>query len=340
MSMDHILPASAEVPDSQFLPGTTIQYAWDSVSLTNILACPRRYQYSIIDGYVSKAPGYAIALVFGILFHKGMEFYEIAKAAGATHDEATRRAVEQTAALPATATLPTDADLEDEASIHTPDAGDDAEDDGIQLRNSKIRTRYYLMRAIVWYLEHYRDDPAKTILMASGRPAVELSFRIPLELDGIEHPILLCGHIDRGVEFNGSLFAADYKTTKSLSRQFFSMFNLSHQLTGYTAAGQVIFERPVSGAIIDGIALQVGGVKLGRAVSRRSKGQIAEYFQTLTFANSLANTFATTGYYPMNTASCYFCDYKDVCQQPPEYRQRFLDMYFTKKRGWNPLENR
>jgi len=335
MSMDHILPASAEKPDSQFLPGTSVQYAWDSTSLTNILSCPRRYKLSIIGGYVPRNPNFAIALVFGILQHKGLEFYHVAKSKGATHDEAVRDACIRLAAEPATATLPTDEDIDQLKEAHDPD-----EDDGITLRNSRVRTRYYLFRAVVWYLEHYREDPAETIILTSGKPAVELSFRVPIELDGVDHPIILCGHIDRGMKFNGSIYAGDYKTTKAISRQFFDGFDLSHQMTGYTIASSVIFDEPARGAIIDGIALQVGGVKFGRHVTTRSQGQVREYFDLLKYANQLAVSFYERDFYPMNTASCYFCDFKQLCRQPPEYRDSYLKLNFEQKRGWNPLENR
>jgi hypothetical protein len=335
MSMDHVLPASAAQPDSQFLPSTKVQYAWDSVSLTNILACPRRYKYSIIEGYVPKAPAFAIALVFGILFHKGLEFYHVARAKGADHDEAIKLAVTQVAALPATVTLPTDDDVDEMAAAHDPD-----EDSPITLRNSKVRTRYYLFRALVWYMEHYRDDPVTTLIGVTGSPACELSFRIPLELPGIEHPILLCGHIDRGVEFQGSLYASDYKTSKALDRSFFDSFELSHQMSGYIVAGSVIFDRPVSGALIDGVALQVGGVKLGRATTRRTPGQVGEYLRTLTYAAKQAKQHHDEDNYPMNTSACFFCEFKEVCKQAPEYRQRTLEMLYERKRGWNPLENR
>lgn len=339
MSIDAYLPAADTLVDSQFLPDTKIQYAWDSVSLTAILACPRRYQYAIVEGYVPRAPSYAIALVFGILFHKGMEFYAQAKAQGADHDQALRTAVALVAALPSTATLPADDDIDAMADA-TAAEREAAEDDGITLRNSKVRTRYYLFRAIIWYLEHYANDPAETIILPSGKAAVEVSFRLPIELPDVDYPLLLCGHMDRGVRFNGRLYVMDHKTTKSLTRQFFDSFQLSHQLTGYGIAGSAIFDEPVSGTIVDGIALQVGQVKLGRAPITKTQGSVKEYFATLGFAASQAQRFALQGFYPQNTASCYFCDFKAICSQPPEYRERYLNMLFERKRGWNPLENR
>jgi hypothetical protein len=335
MSLDDRLPASFAAADSPFLPGSNVQFAWDSVSLSAMLSCPRQYKYRMIDGLVSKSPSYAIALVFGILFHRGLEYYHKAAAAGNDHEAATFAAVKALLADPATATLPVDDDIDEMAAAHDPD-----EDDGITFRNSKIRTRYHLFRALVWYLEHYAEDPVHTILLPSGKPAVELSFRVPLPLEVAGTPMLLCGHIDRGVDFQGSLWSADYKTTKSLTRQFFGMFDLSHQMSGYTVAGNVLFEQPVKGCIIDGVALQVGQVKLARSFTRRTGGQVKEYFNTLSFVAEQAQRHADSGEYPMNTSACYFCDFKEICKQPPEYREKFIDQYFLRKPGWNPLENR
>lgn len=335
MSLDDKLNVAAQMVDSQFVEGTNVQYAWDSVSLTSILSCPRRYQYQIIRGLTPNSPGFAIALVFGILFHKGLEWYHKAKAEGADHDAAVQEACLRLTLEPATARLPVDDDIDQLASNHDPD-----EDDGINLRNSKIRTRYYLFRSVVWYLEHYREDPCQTIILPSGQPAVELSFRIPIQIDVLGQNMLLCGHIDRGVIFNNHAYPADYKTTKSISKQWQQMFELSHQMTGYNVAGNILFARPVSSVMIDGVALQVGQVKFGRSFTTRTKGQVREYFDLLAYVRDKAILHAQTGSYPMNTASCYFCEFKDICSQPPEYRERYIKQHYTEKPGWNPLENR
>lgn len=332
---DDKLNVAAQMVDSQFVEGTEVQYAWDSVSITSFMACKRRYLYQIIYGLTPNSPSYAIALVFGILFHKGCEEYHKARAQGEDHDQATHTAVRYLLTDPSTATLPVDEDIDALTANHDPD-----EDDGINLRNSKIRTRYYLFRALVWYLEHYKDDPCQTIILPSGAPAVELSFRLPLQIDVLGQPMLLCGHLDRGVTFNDSYFVSDYKTSKSLTSQWFEMFELSHQMTGYSIAGTAVFDRPTSGVMIDGVALQVGAVKLGRGFTKRTPGQIGEYFEVLTDIRDQAIRAFNTQHYPMNTASCYFCEYKDVCRQPPEYREAYIRQHYTRKPGWNPLENR
>jgi len=337
MSLDNILPASAQYVDSPFtdVNGYQVQYAWDSVSLTSILSCPRRYQYTIAEGQIPNSTSYAIALVFGILVHKGIEYYHLAKARGDDHDAAVHMAVRQLSDHPMTATLPIDDDVEEMKE----DQADD--DDGITLRNSKVRTRYYLFRAVVWYLEHYAEDKMQTYIQANGLPAVELSFRVALPISlSNSHPVLLCGHLDRVVTFNDNLFNVDYKTAKSLSRQNFEMFDLSHQMTGYNLAGGIIFDQPMKGTWIDGIALQIGQAKFARHLTKRTVGQMNEYLHLVSFATELATKCATEQYYPMNTASCYFCEYKAICRQPPEFRDRYLAQHFTKKPGWNPLENR
>jgi hypothetical protein len=331
---DRILVSSTGEPDSQFLPGTKVQFAWDSVSIGSALACWRRYFYTVIEGLVPKAPGYAIALEFGILFHSAIESYHRKRFAGAGHDEALHSTIKYLSKQAAFAALPTDEDIEELK------AGNDEDDDGITLRNSKIRTRYHLGRAVVWYLDYYAEDTLKTICLPSGAPAVELSFRIPTPIKIADQPLILCGHIDRAVEFEGVPWVSDYKTTKSLSRQFFSAFELSHQMTGYNIAGQVILDQPVRGIWIDGIALQVGGIKLGRAPTRRTAGQVKEYWDTLEHVAEGAERAFDTGFYPMNTASCYFCEYKEICKQAPEYRERYISQYYNRRPGWNPLANR
>lgn len=336
---DRIQVSSTGAPDSQFLPDTKIQFAWDSVSLTAFLSCQRRYQYTVLMGLVPKAPGYAIALEFGILFHSAMETYHKLKAGSPSspplaHDEAVLQTVRWLISQPAFAELPTDEENEHAASAA------DEDDDGIAARNSKVRTRYHLARAVVWYLEHYADDPVSTIILPTGRPAVELSFRLPVPVQVAGADMLLCGHIDRAVDFQDSYWSADYKTTKSLTRQFFDTFELSHQMTGYTVAGNSILDKPVRGALIDGVALQVGAVKLARGFTTRTSGQIKEYFQLLTDVAERAERCYDTSWYPMNTSACYFCEFKELCKQAPEWRDRYIDLHYDRKPGWNPLANR
>lgn len=324
---------------SPFIPGTNIQYAWDSVSLSTILECPQRYKYRIIEGWRSKSPGVAIALSFGILVHTGVEEFHRARATGMAYDAAVayaiKRVMEKRDGHKTTlySLLPVAEDIEA--------AKEEGEDEGSSLRNAKVRTRYHLWRALVWYFETYRNDPVEVVQLADGKPAVEHSFRVGVGKalsDGTE--ILLAGHLDKLVRFNGALLVSDVKTTKSISRQYFAMFDLSHQMSGYTLGGKLAFAEPVSGVLIDAIELQVGGVKFSRGFTYRTESQLNEYRDLLGYAGSLAERFYHENYYPLNTAACMFCEYKDVCRQPPEMRHGYLNYLFEQAEAWNPLKSR
>lgn len=329
-----------DAASSPFRPGTYAQFAWDSVSLGVALSCWRKYQYTVIEGWRSNSPSSAIALTFGIAFHHGLEYYYQAQASGHDHASAMLASVRQLVNSPEYAALP----ISDDIAVMQETTSED--DDGVTLRNSKVRTRYHLIRAVVWYLEHYAADPITT-LVHNGKAAVEVSFRIPLPiLQPTGEPYILAGHLDRVGEMNGRTYVVDFKTTKSISTQFFQTFALSHQMSGYTYAGSVALSAPIAGVIIDGIALQVGGCKFGRAPTPRSRGQLDEFFDQVAYITSQAEHLAEAKLadphfeYPMNTQSCYFCEFKEICSQPPEFRRRYLAMHFHQQAPWNPLENR
>jgi hypothetical protein len=327
---------------SPFVEGTAIQFAWDSTSLSTAMACARRYLYSIIEGWQPKSPDSAIALVFGILVHSGIEQYHRERAAGKGYEQAILGALRYVSQREENGKrlvllLPTEHDINE---LKQEDA-DDEESDGFNLRNSKIRTRYHLFRALVWYFEQYRQDHLIVQILQSGSAAVEHSFRVPVGKslsDGT--PLLLSGHYDKIVEFNGELFVSDVKTTKALTHSWRAGFDLSHQMTGYIAGGKIALHKPVKGAWIDALQLQVGGVKFSRFTTTRSESQLQEFLADLEYYARLAETWYLDQHYPLNTSACFLCIYKDVCRQPPEFRQAYLQTYYEQKPAWNPLKSR
>jgi hypothetical protein len=331
-------------PESPFIPGTNIQYAWDSTCLTIAMACPYKYKLEIIDGWTPKNPDVAVALAFGSLLHYGVEHYHRQRAAGKNYDGAvigSLRAVlnhrELHSDTPTIELLPTEEDI----TVLRHEEADDDESDGFDLRNSKVRTRYHLFRALVWYFEQYRNDALEVVILQSGAAAVEHSFRVPVGKalsDGTE--LLLAGHFDKLVRFNDELFVSDVKTTKSITRSYRSTFDLSHQMTGYTVGGKIGLHQPVKGVWIDAIQLQVGGVKFNRFTTQRTSSQLAEYIDLLKYTADLAESWALNNYYPQNTSNCMFCNKKDVCRQSPEFRQAYLKTYYRQQPAWNPLRSR
>lgn len=319
---------------SPFIEGTFIQYAWDSTSLEWFKRCPRLYQYQMIEGYRPK--GESIDLRFGIEVHQALHDYDLSRAAGVNHDDSVH-------------------DVIQELVLRVADWDPAIEEYGDK---AKYKNRDTLIRSVIWYLDHYKNDPAKTVIMSDGKPACEVSFRFELDW-GVEvttvddeegkgqtlfQPYLLCGHLDKVVEFNGELLTKDVKTLKSTpSSYFFDQFEPHNQMTLYTLAGKVLFDMPVRGVIIDAIATQIEGTQFNRGVTYRTPDQLDEWLKDLRFWTGKAEDYAAEGYWPMNDTACDKyggCAFRGVCSKSPSVRQSFLDSDFTKEDPWNPLKPR
>src|ERR1700741_5264208 len=72
----------------------------------------------------------------------------------------------------------------------------------IRCKNWKSTHKYKnldnLVRTVIWYLDHYHNDPPKSLTLANGKPALELSFRLPLT-----ETLIYCGHLDRVAYYQG-----------------------------------------------------------------------------------------------------------------------------------------
>ena len=324
---------------SQFLPNTKIQYAWDSTTLGALKTCARLYQYLYIDGW-----GHAeesIHLRFGTEYHTALQDYDKARATNTSHDNALH-------------------DVVRELLIRTADFHPDPD-----IKAGKYKSRAALVRAVIDYLDEHRDDPAKTYIMQDGKPAVELSFRFELDwgpscasriegavvVEGVEEPptipYLLCGHLDRVVEFSGSLFVMDHKTTTSTPGSYwFDQWSPSNQMTLYSLAAQVIIGSPVKGVIINAAQLMVDSSRFVRGFTYRTPDQLGEWLEDLHQWLALAEGYATAGYWPMNDTACDKfggCRFRDVCSKSPQVREQFLKSDFEKlppDKLWNPLRSR
>ena len=172
-------------------------------------------------------------------------------------------------------------------------------------------------------MDKFKNDPAETVILSNGKPAVELSFRFELESSPSQSttPYILCGHLDRVVEFNCMNFVLDRKTTMTtLSDYFFSQFDLSNQMTLYTLAGKVILNAPIKGVIIDGAQLLMEETAFQRGFTYRTEDQLLEWQEDLLYWFMLAENYAIAGHWPMNDTSCDKyggCRFKEVCSKSP-----------------------
>ncbi len=315
-----------EIVQSNFLPGTNVQFAWDSTSLGLLKTCPRLYQYTMIDGWTTKSE--AIHLRFGIEYHQALHDYENFKVGGMDHDDSLRNTIRV-------------------LLIRTHDFRPEP-----QTNSEQLKTRDHLVRTVVWYLDHFMDDPASTVILDNGKPAIELSFRFELDFgpqDTNEHPqpYLLCGHLDRVVNFQDDLFVMDRKTTTSTpGPYYFNQFEPNNQMTLYSLASQVILSSPVKGVIIDAAQVAAGFSRFTRSFTYRTRDQLEEWLGDLKYVLTQAEAYATEGYWPMNDTACDKfggCRFRAICSKSPQVREQFLKSNFIKQESedrWNPLKKR
>lgn len=300
------------------------QHAWDSTSLGTLKECPYKYFLKLICGW-EKAQR-ADALVFGIAFHSAMQIFHYKYAEGQDYEASLKAALR--AAI----------------SDYT------TEDGEIHVAEKKERNLYSLLRAVCWYLDHWYDcgrgsDPATTLILPSGKPAAELSFRFTFP--DLETPdgeqVLVCGHIDRIAKHGGTPFVNDYKTTGgALNSRFFDGFSPDNQMSLYDFAGSVILQEKIGGVIVDGVKLNVHSTEFGRGFAPRTQEQREEFMEDFKFWVQLSWHFADTKHWPMNEKACGNyggCEFRDVCNKPASLREGFLKSKF-RRRVWDPLQSR
>jgi PD-(D/E)XK nuclease superfamily len=344
MNTDTTLDESLLTPSgttSPFLPNTNIQFAWDSTSIGLLKTCPRLYQYTMIDGWGHTNE--SIHLRFGSEYHSALEFYFHRRAEGLDHETALHQTV---------------ANLLARTADFNPDPTTKA---------GKYKNRQTLLGLVVDYLDHFVDDPCTTYIKSDGTPAVELSFRFELDWgptasiltsngerleyhwgDGPSQPYLLCGHLDRVVSFNHSLFIMDHKTTTTTpGDHYFDSFEPHNQMTLYTIAGQIVLNAPIKGVIINAAQILLDKPhRFVRGFTYRTRDQLDEWLLDLRLWFNLAEAYAEADHWPMNDTSCDKfggCKFRGICSKSPNVREAFLKADFVKldpDQRWNPLASR
>ena len=321
----------ARMEISPYLPETDVQFAWDSTSLGYIKRCARLYQYEK-EGWKSKDE--SVHLRFGSEYHDSLREYEVLKANGVSHNDAVREVVYG-------------------LLVRTSDWNPDRD-----TKAGKVKNPETLLRTVIWHLDEYEKDEAKTVLWSDGSPAVEQSFRFELDW-GPEtarnekghwipnQPYVLCGHLDRIVNYMGERFVLDYKTTTWwITQSFFDRFEPDNQMSLYALATKVVLNSPVRGIIIDAAKIEKDKTTFARGLTYRTPDQLAEWVNDLRHWLAYAEQRAIKGYWPQNDTACDKyggCKYREVCTKSPKMRERFLNANFTKlEEGdrWNPLKTR
>lgn len=307
------------MPNSSFADDQNLQIAWDSTSLGALKTCPRFYQLSIVEGYEPKRT--SVHLLFGLWTHAARERYDHAKAQGLSHEAALYLAIRY--ALEVTW---------------------DKELKRGWISDDKYKNRTTLIRTLVWFLDQFRDDPFQTVILANGKPAVELSFRFETDYTSTDgQKYMLCGHLDRMATLNGETHILDIKTSKSIIEQdFFDKFTPHNQFSLYTLASRIVYALPVKGIIVDGAQVAVTFSRFGRGFIPRSEAQLEEWYKDLGYWLKTAEAYAKAQYWPMNEMACDMyggCRFRGICSKGPSVREAWLPLEY-RKRVWDPLQTR
>lgn len=315
--------ATARNPFCETLP--TMQKAWDATSLNFFQECPRKYKFTVIDRLRKKNP--PPPLVFGKAIHDGLEKFHARIAHGMPHDEAVKEVFDWL--------------WENHGGSYNPE--------GKWVpwyTTDKNRNVATLLRTFVWYTERFKDDPVEPLVLEGGRPAVEVNFVFPIDLecpDGDSY--LFCGHIDKLGQWGKYVVAQEHKsTTMQLGSKYFNQYNPNIQVSMYTTAGRVILERPAKGVLIDAMQMGWSFSRFERSLVGRSKQLLDEWVEEKKWWIKQAEDCAKNDYWPGNDASCSKyggCPFRDACSKGPGTpRKMFLNASFEPKEQWNPLEPR
>lgn len=301
-SLATTLDSEALEVESAFLPDGR-QWAWNHSSLEPAKACPRKYYYTVIEGWRSKSA--TDDIIFGTHYAKALEIYHKGRADDESHRDATEFAI--------FATLTETRAWQSEHNI---------------------KTRETLIRSIVWYLDQFENDPCKTVILSDGSPAVEMSFRFQLDSE-----VVLCGHMDRIVSYGTDYYVQDQKTTSAtLGSYYFKRYNPSDQMSLYTIAAEVVWKQPVKGVMIDAAQIAVGFTRFERGFTFRTAAQSEKWLKDVRYWINRTWEAEAEGW-PLNDAACMMyggCPFREVCSKDPSVQQHFLETLFERK-PHNPL---
>lgn len=304
-----------------------IQFGWDQTSIKLAEECLKKYQYVMLDGWRSR--GANVHLFFGGAYASALEHFHKFRAEGMDHDDALIEVVRE-ALLTTWIYPPTEP-----PGLHSiPGTGEP------WVSDHNTKTRENLIRTIVWYFEHFKDDPCATVILSNGVPAVEHSFQLP-----VDNGIIFSGHLDRLVEFSNNIYIQDQKTTATtITPRYFTNYNPDTQITGmYPFAGRAVFKLPIKGVMIDAAQIAVGFSRFERGFIFTDDLSLDEWYDDSMELIERTREATRNNHFPRNRSSCSKyagCQFRNVCSKSPAVREQFLKADFEKGQRWDPLEAR
>ena len=290
------------------------QVVWDSTSLQLAMTCPYKYYLTMYQGYGQ----HSIHLTFGAIYAEVHQLRRNKEAEGMAADEILHLCVAHILNHPDRAKL-------------------EAQAERAKVKN---KTTHTLIRTVCWYFFTYADDSLRTVKLNDGTVASEQSFKMPHALD---ENILLSGHFDGIAQRGDDFFVIDEKTTKYYPADHVKNFNPDVQMTMYILGGQIVFDKPVRGAILNVAQILQTMTHFNRSILTRSEARLNEfYYDTLEVIQRI-HSYVDAGRFPLNATACGNyggCSFRDVCGQCPDMRENILKGNFKQSEPWNPAAHR
>lgn len=200
-------------PFSQKVPWLRI--FWDSTALDALMRDPFGYVFEMNGGWRSREP--APPLVFGDLYGRVRQFYDVKRTEGLPRDVTLKEALRYANKLAY------------ENELNFVDTFSSSADRG-------KRSAASLMRSIVWHDAQFGGfDPVKPVAGADGRALTETLFTVPLPFHApTGEQYHLCGYLDGVIEFMGDKMPREMKhTTNQLTDFYFAGYETSTQIRSY-----------------------------------------------------------------------------------------------------------
>lgn len=196
--------------------------------------------------------------------------------------------------------------------------------------------------ALDYYLESWplERDPAKPILLPSGKRGVEFSFNEPIDAANPEtgNPILYCGRMDTVVDFAGGTYGEDDKTTSQLGASWSKQWDLRSQFTGY-CWGAKKGGIPLNGFLIRGVSILKKSYDRAEAITYRPQWMIDRWYDQLLRDVKRIRECWESGMWDYNLdhacAEYGGCDLRQVCLS--DNPQPWLEINFERRR-WDPVK--
>lgn len=274
-------------------PKGRLQVRWSASDFKNLKKCAHYYNKTVLNPPNEYVRTTSVEQLFGTASHAALEAYDHAICEGNSQEVATNKALLKSYAF----------------------------HDKLNFFEDSKRNSETLDRGVVWYIDQWKDDGYKTLILPDGSPGLEWHFEyvIPSTLYTTN------GFIDRLVEdLNGNVYICERKTTgNTIDDDFFSRYNPDGQIDSYIEAVEQELERPVAGMFIDAHQVAVGFSKFVRSPVFRNSEQLDEWKAETLWWLGQAEKYHEEQFYPRNDAACYNCSLRKQCARPAS--QRYTD---------------